>query len=607
MKTNYNIKKQILLFFLLLISGFIFGQKKSILYNEITHHLEMGDFEKNKFKIFSSLDAATEQNNTAVQFIANQNAISDIIARAEKYVDFEIPFVRTQSKKLILKKRRLFDDESKVIIQNINGIDDTFKKEDCLIYSGLVSDNLDSSLVSIVFYQNKIFGSIFLNNKEYELSVLNEKSNIYKLSEIKMDNTIQSFKCAFDEASDLELVNSDKNQKQQNSTSKCLKLHFEITKALNDYSGGLNLTMTKFLNLFNVVQTRFANETVTVIISQLKIWNVTDPYYQTNGDIGFSSFQTLSGNINGNIGILLNNFPVTYAVGLSGGGVCPNIGYNMISIQNNFTLLNSGTILHEIGHSLGSKHTHWCGWVGGPIDNCAPTEGGCPAGPDPVNGGTIMSYCFGGGAINSVFGPQPNAVINNTFNSNTCITDCNSVTACEDNIVQLSSIITNSLSAITVYWTSAYPVKVYFKEQSAATYTLVNTIQIPNNSCVINYMPSNNGSFLNYEIKLVAVCPNGDSKPTVIVYSPSILSNNLFDFKNNIKIYPNPTNSIVNITTSNNTINQINVYDIYGRLLKSKKSNNENEQINIQDLPNAIYLLEVKTENIIETIKIVKQ
>lgn len=77
--------------------------------------------------------------------------------------------------------------------------------------------------------------------------------------------------------------------------------------------------------------------------------------------------------------------------------------------------------------------------------------------------------------------------------------------------------------------------------------------------------------------------------------------------KNQISIYPNPTNGIVNISSLNETINQVNVYDITGRLLKSQNLNTENEIISIQELPSAMYLIKVKTAKGTKTVKIVKQ
>ncbi|MEJ0081720.1 MAG: hypothetical protein WDM78_12420 [Puia sp.] len=39
---------------------------------------------------------------------------------------------------------------------------------------------------------------------------------------------------------------------------------------------------------------------------------------------------------------------------------------------------------HESGHMLGSFHTHYCGWPGGPIDNCLQSEGICDPGRLPL-------------------------------------------------------------------------------------------------------------------------------------------------------------------------------------------------------------------------------
>lgn len=79
---------------------------------------------------------------------------------------------------------------------------------------------------------------------------------------------------------------------------------------------------------------------------------------------------------------------------------------------------------HEMGHNLGSRHTQWCNWPGGPIDNCAAPEGSCSPGPAPaIDGGTIMSYCHltdYGINYSYGFGPLPGDVIRSQTASKTC-------------------------------------------------------------------------------------------------------------------------------------------------------------------------------------------
>lgn len=104
----------------------------------------------------------------------------------------------------------------------------------------------------------------------------------------------------------------------------------------------------------------------------------------------------------------------------------------------------------------------------------------------------------------------------------------------------------------------------------------------------------------------LSVNPNGVILPVLQDWSTLLGIQNIEQL-DNFKIYPNPANDVVYISTPNETINQINVYDITGRLLKSQNGNNENEIISLQELPSAMYLMDVKTQQGSKTIKIIKQ
>ena len=55
-------------------------------------------------------------------------------------------------------------------------------------------------------------------------------------------------------------------------------------------------------------------------------------------------------------------------------------------------------LCHELGHTLGSPHTHSCNWPGGPIDQCRypeNTSSECPSTyVETLLNGTLMSYCM---------------------------------------------------------------------------------------------------------------------------------------------------------------------------------------------------------------------
>ncbi len=100
-------------------------------------------------------------------------------------------------------------------------------------------------------------------------------------------------------------------------------------------------------------------------------------------------------------------------------------------------------ITHELGHNLGSSHTHSCSWTSDfkQIDDCGNVhfynQGTTPEGnkcfdPDnpiiPLDGGTIMSYChlIGVAGINlsKGFGEHPGNLIRKRVSNADCVNTC---------------------------------------------------------------------------------------------------------------------------------------------------------------------------------------
>jgi hypothetical protein len=74
----------------------------------------------------------------------------------------------------------------------------------------------------------------------------------------------------------------------------------------------------------------------------------------------------------------------------------------------------------------------------------------------------------------------------------------------------------------------------------------------------------------------------------------------------NFSYYPNPTQGILNITNSKD-IQQVTVINMLGNLVLETKQNSNNVKVDLSSLATGNYLVQVKTNEGIKTIKIVKK
>ncbi len=211
-------------------------------------------------------------------------------------------------------------------------------------------------------------------------------------------------------------------------------IYFEADyKCFQNKGSNVQQTIDWATALFNIVQTLYERDSVLVRMSGIKVYTQPDPYLSltTTNSILYAFANNMSSGFPGDLAHLLSQRSL-------GGGIaflnvlCNSAYYrtglcgNLSNSYNNLPNYSWSTmvITHETGHNIASNHTQWCGWVGGAIDNCYTTEGGCPQGSAPVNGGTIMSYChlvsYGINLMNG-FGPQPGIAIRNAVRNSTCI------------------------------------------------------------------------------------------------------------------------------------------------------------------------------------------
>ena len=217
------------------------------------------------------------------------------------------------------------------------------------------------------------------------------------------------------------------------SVDQCVEVYLEADYFMFEDYITTQAVMNYLAEVWVHVAALYEAEDITVNISEIFVWTSNDPYSDINAGDALLSFAQTRPSFNGDIAHLVSTNPANLG-GISFLDVlCTDAAYGFSNITNNYSPLPSyswtiNLLAHEIGHQLGSPHTHSCSWPNGPIDDCAPVEGGpCNPGPTPTNGGTIMSYCHLTGIgidFNNGFGPVVGNHIRAKVAGATCLAIC---------------------------------------------------------------------------------------------------------------------------------------------------------------------------------------
>lgn len=347
---------------------------------------------------------------------------------------------------------------------------------------------LSNSLVAFSFFPNEVMGMISDEmHGDRVLGRVDVRENLqqyilYSDNKLKKKN---DFSCE-----ELEAERRDDDEQQSSSVAEvsgCVRVYLEADNELLLNKGSVANTTNYLTGIFNQMATLYANETISTQISTIFVWTSADSYSNTSSSTALSQFRSLRTSFNGDLAHLAS-------LGGNGlGGVayvdvlCNNsyrYAYSNISASYSTVPTYSWTVevmTHEMGHNLGSRHTQWCGWTGGALDNCYTTDGGCAPGPAPTNGGTIMSYCHltnYGINFNNGFGTQPGNVIRSEVSNASCLSaSCSSGSSC-GTVSGLSATAITTTSA-TVNWTTVSGATSYtlqWKLASSSSWTTVSNL-----------------------------------------------------------------------------------------------------------------------------------
>ena len=308
------------------------------------------------------------------------------------------------------------------------------------------------SIASMTVTKNEIISVISIGDKVYNLGKLTNEDAyvIYEKNSLKSPPETNCF------SEDLPEFKSDKiEQRSAGNPDNCVKMYVEVDHDIY-VSKGSN-TAAYITGVFSQVSQLYLNESINLQLGELLIWDTEDPYVGPETNKFLTQFRDrLSGNFNGDLAHLVGN--------KGSGGIAYintlcnsyySVAYSDINASYSTVPTYSWTVevlTHEIGHNLGSPHTHSCSWNGNntQLDDCGNiylsnvngSPGSCY---DPNNqivpeSGTVMSYCHLVSGIgidfNKGFGIQPGDLIRSRVYNATCLqtcgSSCQSGNSCDD-------------------------------------------------------------------------------------------------------------------------------------------------------------------------------
>lgn len=361
-------------------------------------------------------------------FSLDANKLTSMKSNAPKTMNLEIPGQKTSMVLELVKVDITTEDFKMVEMPSGNVVQN---KNDISHYRGVVRGK-SNSIAAVSLLDGEVSGVISLEGDNGNLVMGKLKNSTEHI--VYKDNDLlhlQDFTCSTEANYE---GYTEEQLKENPSTSKaaakCVKVYFDIGNDVVRDKGGSQQASDYLQSIFNQVAILYANDNMTVKISQINAWTSTQPF---SGLSDYASYRER----NGLNGADLGHF-ATYD--FSGGvayltGVCrSNIRYGVSGINRTFSNVPTYSfsvmvIAHEMGHNLGSNHTQACVWNGNntAIDGCYNVEGNCSRPAIPSDGGTIMSYCHltsAGINFTKGFGTQPGNVIRNTISSASCLQTC---------------------------------------------------------------------------------------------------------------------------------------------------------------------------------------
>lgn len=573
-------------------------------------------------KLFSAVASGSSRSNTLHQFVsqyqllqADSKQLETITSTAQKNIQLEMP-IGDAVLTLQLSRNKTLDANTILTVQN-GSTTERVNYTPGVYYSGNIKGK-PHSVVALSFFNNNIAGVISYDGKNLVIGKSKDpeaKRSEYIVYDDHNLNITNSFTChTNDQLPGATFPSSVKmNVTPVGGVNVYLEADYQL---FLDHGSDVAQVFDYISGVFNVVVTLYRNESINIRISQIKIFMSPDPYLASNSVSGvLGLFQNaMNGGFNGDLAQLLSSRPLGGGQASDFGVLCnadnkkkTSVAASLESTVPHFPVYSwtANVVTHEIGHNLGSRHTHACVWNGNntAIDGCSGfTEGGCPLPPVPAKG-TIMSYCHLASEMDFTlgFGPQPGNVIRNHVINSGCLS-----AVCPSDLIVSGLVyqpLLESATWIRNFGPTIIASSAQIKMDAHPTNGFIELLASNTDEYFLASYPTADGVFI---AQALDGCDSGiPSKPD----DPAT------DLKENtgtdqVTIFPNPSNGRFDLNIKLMEAKSINVtvYDVLGQEIFSQDLgvvSDVRTPVNISEQHTGLYLIRIQSGNDVITRQVI--